>query len=210
MNYPSQKISEKLKKKFDIPFRWLLGAIYLNYYTREFGFEKLNYSIKNYGTFYIGENDIKECNMSTLILICCGIELFGRLLLGHGIKSGIAEESFVNFIHYYFPEEYKKRKTRIYKNYRNSLIHSYVLGYESRYGFFPTRNNREHGNNHLTFLPRTRRLIINIDLFIKDFQEAVDRYWEDIRSGSELKFRARGKIKKINVVKNALESLKHF
>ncbi|MCK4244404.1 MAG: hypothetical protein KAX20_02125 [Candidatus Omnitrophica bacterium] len=232
-------------KKFDYFVRWVFGAIYANQQIRKGCIEPNDreFKIKNFkwehdGQWFeklnVGENHPDgECNMATIILCCCAIELYGRILLGYGPAKkgkGAPQESFVAFIKNYFPKEYYKRAEAIYKRFRCGLVHSYVMGAIGyKRGFLLTRKGKKHSSEHLQYHNK-RQLVINLDIFVKDLKEAFENYYSALKNKKkgtpnlQLIFDRdnKGKIRKtktgkikwkrdtINLAKNAKKVLRNF
>lgn len=134
---------------------------------------------------------LAESNAGTLQLTCAGVETFGRLLLGEGSNDGVSKKSFIGFIENYFSVPYQARGLDIYETYRCGLLHSHYLGFDTDKGFFPTRGNK---HLHYTNVSATTcspvkttsetRLIMNVETFAADFQQAVETYVQDALTGA--------------------------
>lgn len=197
MNKKSRKQKVYWSKKLDYFYRWAFGAIYANNRICNGHISDTAYSIKGIGEFHVGENDVGECNMSSLILSCCAVEMYGRILLGHTHSTErVSKESFVAFIKTYFPKSYSVKAEMIYSRYRCGLIHSYVIGAKSSEGILPTRNGRDHDNEHLQFIDN--RLVINIDVFTTDLRKAFEKYFNELKNN---------KTKKVHLVTVRSENL---
>ncbi len=175
-----------LERKFKFITRWVFGGLLINLQsTKCIWWQKDLHKFK----IYNWNLELNEANMESLQLICSSIETYGRIMLGHGSKEGVSEESFIAFITQFFTKRYQGKANEIYSHYRCGLLHSYILGYNSTKGFFPTRgNDRQHWDKHLWFTNAQnnsisknkdtihQRLILNIDIFFKDFQQAVEKF----------------------------------
>jgi len=188
----SKKVNSRrdgLEKKFKFITRWVFGDILINLRSI-----KCIWRQNDLHEFkvYKWDFELDESSIGTLQLICAAIETYGRIMLGYGYKDeiGLSRESFISFIYHFFPKEYREKANDIYSHYRCGLLHSYVLGYNSQKGFFPTRAKKQYWDRHLWYTNsrnnspskerdvQHQRLIINIDTFFKDFREAVEKYIE--------------------------------
>lgn len=175
-----------LERKFKFITRWIFGGLLINLQsTKCVWWQKDLHKFK----IYNWELELDEANIESLQLVCSAIETYGRIMLGHGDREGVSEESFVAFITQFFPKKYQGKANEIYSHYRCGLLHSYILGYNSPKGFFPTRgNDRQYWDKHLWFTNAQnnnisksknashQRLVLNINIFFKDFQKAVEKF----------------------------------
>ncbi len=159
-----------------------------------------------------------ESNAGTLQVICAGIETFGRALLGYTVERDVSAKSFAAFVEAYFGPAYKGMGQVIYASFRCGLLHSHYLGFGSADGFFPTRNGRSLHDKHLEYADLSGgrasstkdsqyfRLILNIDLFVEDFRQAVARFMDDVQNGRTKQISSGT----IDLVANLKISLKEF
>ena len=196
-------------KKFDYFYRWVFGAIYANSRICNGHIEDTKYTIKGLGQLNVGENDVGECNMASLILTCCAIELYGRILMGytHDVDK-VSKESFIAFVKTYFPQKYSSLSEQIYIRYRCGLVHSYITGAKVSGGIFPTRNGRDHEKEHLKFVDNNR-LVLNMDLFVGDLKTSFEKYFKELKN-NKTKSVHLVTMKKINLQKSALKVLNGF
>lgn len=139
--------------------------------------------------------NLGESNAGTLQVICAAIETFGRALFGYTVERDVSGKTFAGFIDAYFSQEYRGRGAEIYSCFRCGLLHSHYLGFGSASGFFPSRNGRTLGENHLQYADLAGktatvakdalhfRLILNINIFTADFQRAVELFIDDVKNG---------------------------
>lgn len=124
------------------------------------------------------EVPLGESQVGTLQLILVGIETFGRVMLGekNNDSKGVSYRCFKKFIAVHM-NLYKATAGEIYGRYRCGLLHSGILGYNSKKGFLIKRGPVY---NHLGHTSKGNRLIINIDKFYEDFEKGVINLTRDI------------------------------
>lgn len=158
-----------------------------------------------------------ESNAGSLALACAGVEAFGRVVRGKSCENerGISPESFECFVEKFFPKQYERKGSEIYKSYRCGLLHSSYLGYGSKDGFFPVRGNPEKhlkytdisGNTCVAKSTSTcSRLILDIDTFVADFKKAVECYLNALHIKKTVSFRRES----IDLASNLAKALESF
>lgn len=184
-------MDDELKSKAHRLVRMVFQDVYANYHARTdvWVASGPTHVIVNGWRINLGES-----NAGTLQVICAGIETFGRALLGYAVDRNVSGKSFAGFVESYFPSHYSGRGEEIFSCFRCGLLHSHYLGFSSDDGFFPTRNGRSHDANHLQYADlagrvasstkdaQRFRLILNIDIFTRDFHGAVESYLDDVKN----------------------------
>ncbi|MFH1749627.1 MAG: hypothetical protein ABH837_01900 [bacterium] len=194
---------KKYLKKLNFLIRWVFQDLLINIESYKNIWSNYNKNGFSSGKIKIVDSRIilNESNMGSLQLLCVGVELFGRVINGFGIKKKKSGKAFKLFMERFKNSRYRSLKSDLYKCYRCGLLHSYILGYDDKeVGFFPVRGTLDH---HLMFTTRNGkqpklekssrnfRLAVDIDQFYKDFKEAVECLIFDFKNNnlSELEYK---------------------
>ena len=207
------KLSKKEKDKLDLLVRWIFNGILQNIYvTIPVKNNQKTFKVNNLPRF-----NLEESNTGAFILLTIGIEVFGRLLLRFSNEHDVSKRSFVTFIRNFFPKQYIKRSEKLYHSLRCNLVHNYILKYSGNNGWFLTRQNRQLYQNHLEFMPGTRRLIVHLEKFFLDFKSAVEQYIDILeKMGNQSiwvfvgRRERRWRYERVNYCKNFLKAIKYM
>jgi len=147
--------------------------------------------IKFYFKKYIFEwlfNDISinlthQSNFGAFTLICCAIDAFGGLYLGCRKTS---RDTFKGFVRKYFSKECSNYIDDIWTDFRCGFVH--YLAPKSQYGIIRGSENPYFQKIKKQYSDREEeRLVINLDLFWQDFQEAIRKYYNELLEDEGLK-----------------------
>ncbi len=122
--------------------------------------------------------DIEEINkyekdyiIAEFILCSCLIDQ----LSGFRYNNGVVSKRYKQFVKEYLT---KYNPNKLYYDLRNKLVHNYSVG--NNYGL--TRNAK-----HLHLRKINGLLYLNLEDFIKDLKDAIDKYIIELRNDSDVK-----------------------
>lgn len=118
--------------------------------------------------------------VGAFILACCAIDYFGGLYTGYATQSA-THARFRSFIEKYM-SKYDFQKI---EDLRWSLIHYY-----SPHHFVLYHENNLEQNRTLHLSVTAKGILLHLGWFINDLEEAVNRYWEELRKDDKLKIKA--------------------
>ena len=149
--------------------------------------EKIKFYFKKYIFEWlfndISINLVHQSNFGAFTLICCAIDAFGGLYLGCRKTSG---DTFKGFMRKYFSEECSNYIDDIWTDFRCGFVH--YLAPKSQHGIIRGSENPYFQKIEKQYNSKIeRQLMINLDLFWQDFQEAVRKYYNELLKDEGLK-----------------------
>lgn len=131
--------------------------------------------------------DIKRASaggakMGAFILASCFIDYLAGFYYGHKSKK----EDYINFINKHL-RRYDGGK--IYYSVRNGLVHNYSV--ERDFIFSENRDDGPHLGKH-----KNGKIILNLDEFIKDIENAMNKYFNALEHDNNLKLKAINRFKR--------------
>ncbi len=118
--------------------------------------------------------------VGAFILWCCAIDYFGGLYSGFTSK-GATKARFQSFIRKYM-SRYDANKV---EDLRWSLSHYY-----SPHHFILYHENDLESNRHLHLTPNDRGIMLHLGWAIKDLENAVNNYHQELKTNDQLKIKA--------------------
>jgi len=118
--------------------------------------------------------------VGAFILLCCALDYFGGLYTGL-TKASETKNRYNSFIRKYM-SRYDWEK--LY-DLRWSLLHYY-----SPHHFVLYHENSLETNKNLHLSNSEKGILLHLGWFIKDFEDAVNKYWEELKMDPELKIKA--------------------